>query len=103
MLHENANPNAMPAEYALTFRPGLTRVAVGQSATYGNDDLPNLRAAEVAMIVAALVDNTCESPSPNTSAGKIDVEILEGRVYPERSEVDRKARVHVLVFLNDQR
>jgi hypothetical protein len=103
-LHENAKPNAKEIEYSLTFRPDLTQVAIGQSGprgtTYGNDDLPNLRGQETSEIISALV-GTCPQTIPNTAAGMIPVEVLQGRVYPQHSEIDRKARVHLLVFLKE--
>ena len=101
-LHENTNPNAASNEYALEFQSELAGVRIGLStaggATYGNEDLPNLRAAEVADILTALAGD-CPSSTPSTSVGPIAVEILEGQVYPEHSEDDRRARVHLLAFL----
>jgi hypothetical protein len=62
-----------------------------------NKDLPNLQGAEAAAILKTLVD--CSGQTPNTDVGSIAIEILEGRVYPEHNEVDRTARVHLLVSL----
>jgi hypothetical protein len=104
-LHEIANPNVQQPEYALTFRPYLTQVAIGQGAhqsgTYGNNDLPNLRGEVASRIISALV-GTCPQSTPNTAVGEIPVEVLQGRVYPQHSEPDRKARVHLLVFLKER-
>jgi hypothetical protein len=104
-LHENADPNTKQPEYALTFRPNLTQVSVGKDgpngSTYGNDDLPNLRGEEVSEILSALIGR-CPESLPNTSAGTMPIEVLEGRVYPQHSEIDRKGRVHLLVFLKEQ-
>jgi len=101
-LHENARPNAQPIDYALTFKPDLTQVAIGKDSsngpTYTNTDLPNLRGDMAARIISALVDD-CPQTVPNTSVGTIPVEVLEGQVYSQHSEVDRKARVYLLVFL----
>lgn len=104
-LHENATPDAQPIEYALTFRPELTQVAIGKASTngpiYGNTDLPNLRGEMAARIISLLVDD-CPLNVPNFSPDTIPVQILEGQVYAQHSEIDRKARLHLLVFLKDQ-
>jgi hypothetical protein len=104
-VHENADPTAKPADYALTFKPELSQVTVGLPASsytkYGNEDLPNLRGAEAAAVVWTLV-KTCQHQASGIPPGRIAVGILEGRVYHERSEEDRKARVHLLVFLKEK-
>jgi hypothetical protein len=101
-LHENTKPT--PDEYALNFRPELTSVQIGRpetkNTTYINKDLPNLRGAEAASIINALV-GSCPAPTAGLSAGTVTAEVLEGQVYPDHSEIDRKARVHLLVFLKE--
>jgi hypothetical protein len=102
VVHENIDPDSSEGENGLVFRAQQTPISIGQmeknhTTTYDNKDLPNLRAAETAAILKTLVD--CSGHAPNTNVGNIAVEILEGRVYPEHNEVDRKARVHLLVFL----
>ncbi|MEX3010114.1 hypothetical protein [Hoeflea sp. TYP-13] len=103
-LHENVDPNAKNDDFALTFRADATKhmlgVPSGGQTVYGNEDLPNLRAAEVAEILKKLV-RKCSAPSPAASPGSIGIKILDGFVYPQHNEVDRKARVHLLVFLKD--
>jgi hypothetical protein len=103
-LHESVDPNAKQTEYAMNFRADQTQISVGQPGpngpTYGNDDLPNLRGEETSEILSALV-GSCPQVIPNTVPGDIPVEVLQGRVYPQHSEIDRKARVHLLVFLKD--
>jgi hypothetical protein len=102
-VHENADPNRKPVDFALEFKPELTHVSVGlpstQYARYGNVDLPNLRAAVTGEIVAKLV-NTC-SPPTNMPTGKIGVELLDGQIYEGKNVPDRKSRVHLLVFLKE--
>ncbi|SEC98348.1 hypothetical protein SAMN05519104_2509 [Rhizobiales bacterium GAS188] len=106
-VHENAHPNVTPVDYALTFREALTPVSIGRQdkggVTYGNEDLPNLRAAEAANILTILTDS-CPQPVPSGSApaGTTTVSILDGRVYPEFRMVDRRARVYLLAFLKNQ-
>jgi hypothetical protein len=102
MVHENMDPDSPEGENGLVFREQQTPISIGRveknhAITYDNKDLPNLRAAETVSILKTLVD--CSGPTPNTSIDSIAVEILEGRAYPEPNEVDRKARVHLLVFL----
>jgi hypothetical protein len=102
-LHENAKPNTTPVDYALEFKPELTKGVLGRPpnyANYGNLDLPNLRAEETANIVSSLV--TSCAPPTNVPVGKIGVEILDGRVYAGKSAPDRKSRVHLLVFLKEK-
>jgi hypothetical protein len=103
-VHDRANPNAAPADYAkeFEFKPQLTNGVLGRPpnhAQYGNADLPNLRAEETANIVSSLV-KSCSPPTNVPS--KIGVEILDGRVYQGKSAPDRKSRVHLLVFLKEQ-
>jgi TolB-like protein len=101
-LHENTNRT--PDEYALTFRPDLTSVQIGRpnvrNPTYASKDLPNLRGAEAASIINALV-GSCSAPTAGPPAGTVTAEVLEGQVSPNHSEIDRKARVHLLVFLKE--
>ena len=100
-LHENTNRT--PDEYALTFRPDLTSVQIGRpnvrNPTYASKDLPNLRGAEAASIINALI-GSC-SPTPGPPASALTAEVLEGQVSSDPGEVDRKARVHLLVFLKE--
>jgi hypothetical protein len=101
-VHENIDPNSPEGENGLVFWEQQTPISIGQveenrTTTCDNKDLPNLRAAEAAAILKTLVD--CSGQTPNTDVGSIAVEILEGRVYPEHNEVDRTARVHLLVSL----
>jgi hypothetical protein len=102
-LHESANPNAKPADYALEFRQDLTHVVLGRSSTgyakYGNEDLPDLRAKATVQIVTSLL-KSC-SPPTNDPTGKIGVEILDGAIYQGTSAPDRKARVYLLIFLKE--
>jgi len=102
LVHENIDPNSPEGENGLVFWEQQTPISIGQveenrTTTCDNMDLPNLRAAEAAAILKTLVD--CSGQTPNTDVGSIAVEILEGRVYPEHNEVDRTARVHLLVSL----
>jgi regulator of replication initiation timing len=102
LVHENIDPNSPEGENGLVFREQQTPISIGQveenrTRTCDNKDLPNLRGAEAAAILKTLVD--CSGQTPNTDVGSIAVEILEGRVYPEHNEVDRTARVHLLVSL----
>jgi hypothetical protein len=103
-VHENADPNKTPVDFALEFKPGLTHVFIGRPSTqyakYGNVDLPNLRAEVTRDIVFKLV-NTCRPPT-NLPVGKIGVEMLDGQVYEGKSAPDRKSRVHLLVFLRER-
>jgi hypothetical protein len=103
-VHRNTRPNVKPADYALEFEPEPTAVTLGRPssnyATYGNADLPNLRSEASMRIISDLL-KSC-SPPTNTPTGKIDVEILDGRVYEGKSEPDRKARVHILIFLKEK-
>ena len=102
-VHENADPNRKPVDFALEFKPELMHVSIGlpstQYAKYGNVDLPNLRAEVTRNIVAKLV-NTCSLPT-NMPAGKIGVEMLDGQIYEGKNAPDRKSRVHLLVFLKE--
>jgi hypothetical protein len=102
VVHENIDPDSPEGENGLVFREQQTPISIGQveknhTTTYDNKDLPNLRAAETAAILKTLVD--CSEHAPDTDVGNMAVEMLEGRVYPAHNEVDRKARVHLLVFL----
>ncbi len=101
-LHENTKRT--PDEYTLNFRPELTSIQIGRpkakSPTYTNSDLPNLRGAEAASIINALV-GSCSAPTAGPPAGTVTAEVLEGQVSPDHSEIDRKARVHLLVFLKE--
>lgn len=99
-LHPNAFPSSdFREDYALTFKAGVETVDLGRPssnrATYGNADLPNLRAAEVDAILKAL---TLACPSQGVD-GPLSAEILEGRVYREHGPADRKARVHFALEL----
>jgi hypothetical protein len=79
-LHENADPNRTPVDFALEFKPELRHAFIGrpstQYAAYGNVDLPNLRAEVTRDIVSKLV-NTCRPPT-SLPVGKIGVEKLDG-------------------------
>ena len=100
-VHENAHPDSPESTDGLVFREQLTPVSIGvEKKDYGNEDLPNLRAAEVSALLNALIH--CPEPEPNTSVGSVAVQILEGRVYPAHRELDRKVRVHLLVFLKQK-
>ena len=101
-LHENTKRT--PDEYALNFRPEITSVQIGRpntkNPTYVSKDLPNLRGAEVASIINALV-GSCSAPTAGPPAGTVTAEVLEGQVFPGHGVIDRKARVHLLVFLKE--
>jgi hypothetical protein len=102
-VHENMTPDAPENNGGLNFRRELTSVSIGQEQnghrSYTNVDLPNLRAEEVAKMLAALV--RCPQSMGNPSIGNPAVEILQGRVYPEHNKSDRRVRVNLLVFLKE--
>jgi hypothetical protein len=108
MVHANTDPHAKQPEYALTFRAALSPVEVGRmdkgSAIYGNTDLPDLRGAAVAEILTALIDGCRRIGGTGsfTEARPTPVEILDGQVYPQHSVPDRKARVHVVAYLDER-
>jgi hypothetical protein len=64
---------------------------------------PNLRGAAVAEILTALIDGCQQMGGTGVDArsSPTEVEILDGQVYPQHSVPDRKARVHVVAYLND--
>jgi hypothetical protein len=100
-LHESADPSYPYPLYPLTYKANLSRVALGRPpnyTAYANVDLPNLRAAEVQILISRLADS-CARFTGNTFRDKIPVQILEGRTYQALNENDRKTRVHVLVSL----
>jgi hypothetical protein len=76
----------------------------GSAATYENTDLPDLRGATAAGILSDLIDG-CQRMSGLTAdaiSSRTPVEILEGQVYPQQNSVpDRKARVYVIAYLNE--
>lgn len=102
-LRENAFPERKPEEYALEFKPEpLSHIVLGRPTTYttyGNVDLPNLRGEATQRIISALIQS-CPPPA-NRQVGKIDVQVLEGRVYEAKSRVDRKSRVFLVIFLKE--
>jgi hypothetical protein len=45
---------------------------------------------------------TCAAPGISASASSVGIELLDGRVYPEFREQDRRARVYLLAYLKEQ-
>jgi hypothetical protein len=72
-VHEEAHPNVKHVDYALIFQPTLTPKPVGRedkgAATYGKDDLPNLRAAATADLLALITDD-CTAPGAADAAAR---------------------------------
>ncbi len=100
-LHKNSDPMAS-SDYALTFRPELTAEVQGRPAdydSYGSEDLPNLRAAEVADVLSAMLD-ACP-PQSRRKTGSVAAQVLEGRVQDGRP-FDSRARVNLLVSLDQE-
>jgi hypothetical protein len=96
-VHEEVHP------YDLIFQSSLTPKLAGRedrgAVTYGNDGLPNLRAAVTADLLGLI---TCTAPGIPASASPMAIELLDGRVYPEFRREDRRARVYLLAFLKAQ-
>ncbi len=103
VLHENSDPTAVSDDYALAFNPDLTAEVQGRPAaydSYGSEDLPNLRAAAVAEILSAIIV-ACPLQS-RRKIGSVAAEVLEGHADDGRP-ADRRVRVNLLVFLDEQR
>ena len=92
----NADRNAARSETLMTFETPARPVPLGamtqQKPTYGNADLPDLRANEIAGVTARLIDGC---PIPGEDQGRTRVSILDGVVYPQHRPADRKVRIYV--------
>jgi hypothetical protein len=97
--HANTARDAARSETLMTFEPQPGPVPLGAMTkgqpTYGNADLPDLRANEIAGITARLIDGC---PIPGEDQGRTRVSILDGVVYPQHRPVDRKVRIYVAAF-----
>ena len=116
-VHANIDPDPARSEYLMTFQSTQSRVELGHMetassalcgnwtasnaqtcATYGNTDLPNLRADHIANLLSILIQG-CPLPGTDVSTGPTKVEVLDGTVYPQHSPKDRKTRVYVVAYL----
>jgi hypothetical protein len=115
-LHEHDTSASDDNVDDLIFKSGLSTIPVGRpnmknpqtdmnnpqpdinDPQYGNEDLPNLRGGTTAILISTLVE-TCPPSTSLGVAGKMTVQILAGKVFPDRNKNDRKARVHLLIFL----
>jgi hypothetical protein len=95
-VHEEVHPSDLLFQSTLT--PKLTGREERGAASYGNNDLPNLRAAVTADLLGLI---TCTAPGIPASASSVSIELLDGRVYPEFRKEDRRARVYLLAFLKE--
>ncbi len=98
-VHEEVRPYDLIFQSALTPKlAGREEKGAATAATYGNDDLPNLRAAVTAKLLGLI---TCTVSGIPASASSVSIELLDGRVYPEFRKEDRRARVYLLAFLKE--
>ena len=93
-MHVQPNPD---------FNKVVAQIPVGRedndAPTYGNDDLPNLRAAVTADLIGPI---TCTPPGVPAGTMLVNVALLDGRVYPEFRKQDRRARVYLIAFLKQK-
>ncbi len=105
LVHPLDGPPTGGDDYGLRFGAEMSTVVLGQAATnrrtYGNEDLPDLRGAEVARILSKIVD-ACSPKGGVLGPGQVRVEILQGHVFGTTSEDDRRARVHLIVYLRPE-
>ena len=102
-VHRNARPGEQFDDTELVFEIVPERVEVGNdsggSVTYGNDELPNLRAYATEKIVGLLLHGCTFDQA--TSVGDVFSKILDGYVYPHKKEEDRRSRLFVMVLQRD--
>ncbi len=98
LVHRLADEDPRHGEFNMTFASSLTQKPLGAtvngSPTYGNVDLPDLRAEDFAGFVSGLVDG-CPVPGVDNRAAETKIELLDGLIYNEKEPSDRKARLYV--------
>jgi hypothetical protein len=97
-VHRNEGSDPLIDEIKLAFQAAESDCAIGKKegdqTIYANPDLPNLRAVTTKRILEALM-TTC----PGRGSSQIPVEILDGWVYSNHNEEDRKVRLFLVIFL----